>query len=101
MSGIKKRTMLLCHNKGGIQDSGWRRVITGIGGMLEPTPMSSRLTESADDYDVEYNDQIGHIDDLEFIPFGDWNRLSGTKGGPTGSADGWVHAGSSIAHGSL
>ena len=93
MSGILKRTMMMCRNKDGVQDSGWRRCITGEGSMLEPASFSQHLRDRTDDYDFEYSDMISHVDDLQWIPYGNWNILSGTPGGVAGSEDGFVHGG--------
>lgn len=95
-SGILKRTALMCHHEGGVYDSGWRRCVTGIGVMLEPTPFSSRVDSGTDTYDMEYDDMIGHVNDIVWVRYRDRNSMTGTLGGPHGSEDGWVHGGISI-----
>lgn len=96
MSGVERRTAMMCHNKGGVQDSGWRRCVTKIGSMLEPTPFSSRVDSSTDSHDMEYDDMISHIDDLAWVRYQDRNVLSGTSSAVKGSFNGWVHGGISI-----
>jgi hypothetical protein len=88
MSGIAKRTALLCNHKGGIYDSGWRRVTTAVGPCMEPTPFTTHGSNNAT-ADVTYKDQITHVDELDFIPFGNPDVLSGTTASVNGSAKGW------------
>lgn len=95
MSGIKKRIAVFTRWKGGVQDTLWRKVTTEIGAMLEVAPYSLIRT-GTQAYDSEYNDQMAHINDITFLPFKDWNRLSGTEGGVHGSKDGHTHAGQFI-----
>lgn len=92
-SGILRRTALFCQINDGIYNSGWRKCMTKIGVMVEPAPFSQIVFPSTDTYDQEFRDQIGHVDDLEWISYGDRNLLSGTLGGIQGSEDGWTHGG--------
>ena len=93
MSGVLRRTAMWSHYKDGVYDTGWRRVVTGAGSMIEPGPFSAITLSCSNTYDKEYGDQIGHIDDIEWTRYKDRNRLSGTVSGVAGSADGWVHGG--------
>lgn len=92
MPGILRRTALWSDWKNGVYDSGWRKVVTAQGSMLEPTPYSA-YAPGSNTTDFEYGDQITHIDDVEWIDFGSFNKLSGVAGGTQGSADGFVHGG--------
>lgn len=98
MSGILRRTALLSHHKDGVYNTGWRRVVTGIGWMLEPGSFADRAPSSTNAYDMEWGDMISHIDDIEWVRFGDRNQLSGTESAVKGSENGWTQAGQSVYH---
>jgi len=89
MSGILRRTALLSHYRNGVYDFGWRRVVTEIGAMVEPSP-TVRWESSALDADQEHGDMMVHVSDIEYLPFGDWDALSGTI------ASTHVHGGNSL-----
>ena len=92
-SGVLRRVALLCHYHGGVYNSGWRKCVTIIGEMVEPAPFSSIGCPSTDAYDQVVDDQIGHIDDIEWTRYNDKNLLSGTVGGPVGSPEGPTQGG--------
>ena len=96
-SGVLRRSALWCHHMDGVFDSGWRQVVTGIGNMIEPSPISLCPMAGSDVYDLDPNDQIGHVDDVQWTKYDDWNLLSGTKSDIQGSANGWVHGGVSLS----
>jgi hypothetical protein len=96
MSGILRRTALMSHHKNGVYDFGWRRVVTGLGSMVEPSPFAANSAPSTSTTDQVYGDMIGHVNDVEYLPFGDWNALSGTPGDVRGGAKGNVHGGTGL-----
>ncbi len=97
MSGVLRRTALMCRHKNGIYDSGWRRVVTSVGSCMEPTPFSSHESDTRA-ADITYGDQISHVDDLDWIPYGNPDILSGTTPSVEGSADGWWLSGGSLVY---
>lgn len=99
MSGVLRRTQLFSERKNGIVDAGYRLCVTGIGNMVEPSPFASRLIGSSDVYDQEWDDMIGHIDDIGWIEYEDRNTLSGTVSDVAGSANGWWMGGQHVLYG--
>jgi hypothetical protein len=99
MSGILRRVAFLSHHKNGVYDFGWRRVVTGIGAMVEPSPIFATADPSTAATDRVYGDMIGHIDDIEYLSFEDWNALSGTRGDVAGGVNGHVHGGIGLTFG--